>query len=295
MKADENTKVKVSIAFGGGGAKALAHIGVFKVLREHKIPIHSMATCSAGSLVGAMLAMGLGEDRIMAAFAKTLQRISWFRPTLSRKAFLSQRNFRNILGRVCGDTDLSETKIPLQMVATDLAQGTLKVFDRGPLKELVVASSAFPGMYKPVTIEGHTYVDGGLLDSIPADICRANVGEEGLVIAVTLDGQLSESVQKANIFGILYRAIYIPLIHNREKTIADNADVVIKVFDHHEFNFKNWKDIYRFYSVAKMRQFVQLGEEAARQALPSIQAKIAEKEGAYPTKLSPIRRASSQP
>lgn len=271
--SDINRK-KVGIAFGGGGAKSFAHIGVINVLRENDIPVDFLATCSAGSLIGALIACGLDSDKILVKFSEIVKRLSWFRPTISKKAILSQRNFGNILLDLCGDIDIEELEIPIKIVSTNLNKGSLKAFSSGNLKNAVTASSAFPGMYKPVKIGEDYYVDGGLLDSIPADICRNEVGEEGIVISISLDGHLSEKIDKINIFSMMYRAIYIPLISNRQKIIEENSDIVIRVFEHQEFNFRNWREIFRFYSVSKMEEFIKLGEEATRKQINEIRQKV---------------------
>ncbi|MBN2260595.1 MAG: patatin-like phospholipase family protein [Clostridiales bacterium] len=265
-----NKRKKVSLAFGGGGAKSFAHLGVVNVLRENNIPIDFLATCSAGSLIGALIANDVPKESIMKKFSEILKRVTWFRPTISKKAILSQRNFQNIITDLCGDINIEESLIPIKIVTTNLHTGKLHAFSEGNLKDAVTASSAFPGMYKPVKIGEEYYVDGGLLDSIPADICRDFVGENGIVISVSLDGYLSKKIESINIFSMIYRAVYIPLINNREKIIEENSDIIIKVFDHQEFNFKNWKEIFRFYSVSKMDNFVKLGEDAARMHLNDI-------------------------
>ena len=47
---------KMGLALGGGSARGFAHIGVLRVLIENKIPIHSIAGCSMGSLIGGIYA-----------------------------------------------------------------------------------------------------------------------------------------------------------------------------------------------------------------------------------------------
>ncbi|PHS35795.1 MAG: hypothetical protein COA82_03095 [Alkaliphilus sp.] len=265
MNTTKNTKKKnVSLAFGGGGAKCFAHIGVVNVLRENNIPIDFIATCSAGSLIGALIANNTPNHVIIKKFSETLKRVTWFRPTISKKAIFSQRNFKNIVVDLCGDVNIEDLRLPMKIITTNLNTGKLCVFAKGNLKDTVAASSAFPGIYKPVQIGSDYYVDGGLLNSIPADICRDEVGAEGIVISISLDGHLSNKIDRINIFSLFYRAIYIPLINNRERIIEENSDIVIKVFNHHEFNFHNWKEIFRFYSVSKMEYFIKLGEEATR-------------------------------
>ena len=269
IKLIKNHK-KIGLALGGGGAKSFAHIGVVNVLRENGIDIDFMATCSAGSLMGALIATEVDNQDIRRKFSETLKRVTWFRPTVSKKAIMSQRNFKNIITDLCGNINIEDTKIPIKIVATNLNTGKMKLFDKGSLVDAVTASSAFPGIYKPIKIGEYYYVDGGLLDSIPADICRDELGEEGIVISVSLDGYLSEHIEKINIFSMMYRAIYIPLISNREKIIRENSDIVINVFGHQEFTFRNWKEIYRFYSMSKMERFIEMGEKAALEKLDQI-------------------------
>ncbi|MGV8146264.1 MAG: patatin-like phospholipase family protein [Alkaliphilus sp.] len=261
---------KVSLAFGGGGAKSFAHIGVVNVLKENDIPVDLIATCSAGSLIGALIASDVSNQTIIKKFSEVLKRVTWFRPTISKKAIFSQRNFSNIIVDLCGDVNIEDLKLPMKIVTTNLNTGKLCVFANGNLKDAVAASAAFPGIYKPVKIGSDYFVDGGLLNSIPADICRETVGEDGIVISITLDGHLSNKIDRINIFSLFYRAIYIPLIHSRKRIIKENSDVVIKVFDHHEFNFHNWKEIFRFYSINKMEHFIKLGEEATKNQIGEI-------------------------
>ena len=47
---------KMALALGGGSARGFAHIGVLNVLIKNKVPIHSIAGCSMGSLIGGIFA-----------------------------------------------------------------------------------------------------------------------------------------------------------------------------------------------------------------------------------------------
>ncbi|MBI5078506.1 patatin-like phospholipase family protein, partial [Candidatus Saganbacteria bacterium] len=51
-------KKRVGLALGGGVARGIAHIGVLKVFKKHKIPIHFISATSAGSIIGALYAAG---------------------------------------------------------------------------------------------------------------------------------------------------------------------------------------------------------------------------------------------
>jgi NTE family protein len=49
----------VGVAFGGGGARGIAHVGVIRWLEEHRIPIDVAAGTSMGGLVGGAFASGM--------------------------------------------------------------------------------------------------------------------------------------------------------------------------------------------------------------------------------------------
>ena len=51
-------KVKVGIAFGGGGARGFAHLGALKAFEQFGVKFDFVAGTSAGSLVGAFYANG---------------------------------------------------------------------------------------------------------------------------------------------------------------------------------------------------------------------------------------------
>ena len=56
--------MKKALALGGGGARALAHIGVLKVLEQNNIVFDCIAGTSMGSIIGALHAVGQDADTI---------------------------------------------------------------------------------------------------------------------------------------------------------------------------------------------------------------------------------------
>src|SRR6186713_1756329 len=49
----------VGVAFGGGSARGIAHVGVIRWLEEHRVPIDVAAGTSMGGLVGGAYATGM--------------------------------------------------------------------------------------------------------------------------------------------------------------------------------------------------------------------------------------------
>jgi NTE family protein len=61
------------------------------------------------------------------------------------------------------------------VTAVDAATGEFRTFDRDsgvPLVQAVAASCAVPGVYRPVTIDGRRYVDGGRRSAANVDLAE---------------------------------------------------------------------------------------------------------------------------
>ena len=57
---------RVGVAFGGGSARGIAHVGVIRWLEEHRIPIDVAAGTSMGGLVGGAFASGMDASELEA-------------------------------------------------------------------------------------------------------------------------------------------------------------------------------------------------------------------------------------
>ena len=63
--------------------------------------------------------------------------------------------------------DLEDAEIPVEVVTTSLTDGRERWITRGPAVEAILASSAIPTMFPPVTIDGDVLVDGGVVNNVP--------------------------------------------------------------------------------------------------------------------------------
>jgi len=74
---------------------------------------------------------------------------------------------RSLLARFNKTNEFDELQAPLRIIAVDLDRGETVAFgDRGhravSISEAVQASTALPGLYRPVRLKGRDYVDGGV-------------------------------------------------------------------------------------------------------------------------------------
>lgn len=83
-------------------------------------------------------------------------------------ALLDDAPLRQLIGRHVPATDLSELAVPVTVTTTCLDCGAARRHDRGPVADVVMASCALPGLFRPVRLaDGHLHVDGGILDGVP--------------------------------------------------------------------------------------------------------------------------------
>ncbi len=176
---------KVGIALGGGGAKGLAHIPMLEVLEELGVRPHRIAGTSIGAIVGVLYASGLTAVEIregvneLTAVPQSLKELielkqlpAWldfFDVGIGRGSLLNIDNFLNHLGDVLGVTSFEELAIPLEVVAADFWAREEVVFKAGPIIPAIAASSALPGIFKPIVIGERVLVDGGCVNPVPYD------------------------------------------------------------------------------------------------------------------------------
>jgi len=164
------------LALSSGAAKGFAHIGVIQVLEENGIEVDVVAGASMGAYVGALWAFG-HNGREMEELARQLEG-RWALWSLVDPVFPPRRGFlggfavKKRLMRTIGNARFADLVRPLRIVAANLATLERKVFCSGEVASAVHASIAVPGICVPITLEGETYVDGGIVDPLPVEILR---------------------------------------------------------------------------------------------------------------------------
>jgi NTE family protein len=165
---------RVGIAMGGGGARALAHVGVLAELERASIPVDVLAGTSAGAIVGGLSARDLSAAEIAEFLLSHWNRrgiVDWaFVPWL---ALLRGRKLDRLGKETAAGLTLQELARPFVAVATDLVTGEEVRLRRGDGWTAVRASLALPGVFPPVRLGSRYLVDGGAVNNLPADAARA--------------------------------------------------------------------------------------------------------------------------
>lgn len=179
-------KKKIGLALSGGSVLGTAHIGSLRALEENGIRPDYIAGTSIGAFVGAFYAFGFSCDEIekIALEFKWLDIVDL---SLSKYALLSNGKMEKLIKKHLGDRQIEEAKIPLAIVATDIAKGKKVVFKKGPVSKAVMASTCIPGIFKPVEIEKKVLVDGGVLENLPVKTVKKMGAEH--IIAIDLNAK----------------------------------------------------------------------------------------------------------
>ena len=182
----------VAVAFGGGGARGLAHIHVIETLDEMGIRPVMLAGSSIGAIIGAAMASGMSGAEIREHSLSVLGRGSavvnrlWsLRPATLRDAMnvnwrVGQFDLEPILAaflppRVPSRFD--ELALPLSVHVTDYYGQCGRAVTEGPLLPALAASAALPALFKPVTMNGRVMIDGGFFEPVPYEylLARADI------------------------------------------------------------------------------------------------------------------------
>ena len=254
-------KAVVALALGGGASKGFAHIGIIKVLKENNIPVKVVTGTSAGSIVGSLYASGMSPDRLELE-AEILGKTDLVDLTLSSSGFIKGEKLQNYINYKVGNRSIQQFPIKFAAVATDFESGKAVAFNRGNVGQAVRASASIPNVFQPTVIGGRRYVDGGLSQPVP--VSAAKKQGANFIIAVDISARPVKNVNKS-FFSYLdqtFNVMSIPLLQHE----LGQANVVIK------------PQVLEMGSIGgfdQKRRAIQLGEEAARAALPEIKRKLA--------------------
>lgn len=164
----------IGLVLSGGGARAYAHIGVVRALREAGLPFDVVGGTSMGAIIAACVAMGWDDDeleqRIRKAFVESNPLGDYVLPVVG---LVRGRRVEDRLQEHFGETLIEDLGVPFFAVSTDLVAGDVRVHRGGLLRRALRASISLPGILPPV-VDGDQglLVDGAVLKNFPVDVLR---------------------------------------------------------------------------------------------------------------------------
>ena len=284
---------RLGLAISSGGAKGLAHVGVIQVLEENNIPIAAVSGASMGAYVGALWCAGYSGHQLrqLAEEIQTPKKLRQLSDPVfppSKGLFLGLKAKAH-LRKSLGDVSFHKLARELYVVTTNIDTHERIVCREGKVIDAVHASCAMPGVIVPVNYNGQRCVDGGVVDPVPVSVLRKYAQVDAVIAISTIPSideidycardtttppkrkliirALRRLVHPINLLahGNLIDTFVSSLKASQVRMAHDSckrADLVIKPitclgrwYDYHEYD-----------------HFIQIGREAAQQALPQIQA-----------------------
>jgi NTE family protein len=229
----------IGLVLSGGGARALAHIGVIEELVAAGVTIDRVAGVSMGAFVGGLFAMGLSAEEIDACcFEELVQRRPLGDFTIPRRSLIRGARAEAMLERAFADVAIEELPLGFVCACADLRSARLVMMSSGLLRDQIACSICVPVLGTPRVRGRQLLVDGSLLDNLPVKQI-ADFGE-GPLIAVDVkatfdDGGSSKRARAGHAGGerapslgeTLTRVLLIGSSNTSEEA-RRHADVVIK-------------------------------------------------------------------
>jgi NTE family protein len=163
----------VGLVLSGGGARAYAHVGVIRALREAGCPIDFVGGSSMGAIIGAGVACGWDDAeidrRIRKAFVESNPLSDYRLPVV---ALVKGHKVDARLKEHFDDLLIEDLDLPFFAVSTNLTQGTFRVHTQGLLRDALRATISLPGILPPVVSDNQVLVDGAVLNNFPVDVMR---------------------------------------------------------------------------------------------------------------------------
>lgn len=196
------TDISVGLALGGGGARGIAHIHALAAFDELGIRPRMIAGTSIGAIMAAAYAAGMtardirdhAHQRLLARWALAGELFKATRIDRKSGSAMQEGRIRrrfNLLrlldSLLPGDfpARFEELDIPVKVVATDFFAKAEKIFDTGPILPALAASAAAPLIFRPVTLDGTVYIDGGATNPVPFDLLN---GQVDVIVAIDVIG-----------------------------------------------------------------------------------------------------------
>ena len=257
--------IEAGIAFGGGGARGMAHVGIVRALETQRF---ISPVIYAGTSIGSVVAVLLAAGKSAAEIEKLAVNLEWLRDVVKLTDVMDPRTTAGLLPNTrlgelvneqIGNRSFDDLPVDVAVVATDIEHRRRVIMtsrrvaariDQGELErylppelpglpgaETVVlsnitdvglavrASCAVPGFFRTVNVHGMHLVDGGLVDQTPVDVVRAMGASFSVGVSLALSFM---PARMEHVFDALSGTVGMLGIHQLRKSL-DLADIGFQV------------------------------------------------------------------
>lgn len=244
--------MKIGLALSGGGIRGIAHAGVLKALEENNIQIDIIGGTSSGSMITALYAMGYTPDEIyelVKKYASTIVKLNSniirkeiknfiFKHKICSQGINDGKFIEDIFNKKAlekGIKNIKEINKPIVIPAVDITTGEEYIFtsvksnkknhiSTMEVGKAVRASSSFPMIYEPMKYKDKLFLDGGILNNIPAKEVKELGADK--VISVKFDNDKIDNESNALDIGMKILDIMTEKIIDKD---IEKSDYIITI------------------------------------------------------------------
>jgi len=244
----------LGICLSGGGALGFAHIGVLQSLEDHGIFPQHIVGSSMGAIIGTIYAAGYSPAEMLQMIKNQkfykITKLMTFRPSFLKSGLSNHNMLREFMLELIPHNSFEQLKKKMHICVTNLNTSEWEIIHSGnELNQWVAASASIPGIYETIKVNDMYYVDGGLLNNLPAqgieEFCQNIIGVD--VLPHIVPAELNKPIDT---LAFSVRAVQ----HQNSSEGRDLCRFVIEpraVEEFHEFSFDAFHEIYQYgYSAA---------------------------------------------
>jgi NTE family protein len=239
-------RAKIAFVASGGAARGLAHLGVLRACEELGLLPEVFVGTSAGAIVGAMYGQDIPLDVLLDGYRLPWRRrhqgprlhLSTFMGTPTRREIFdvghltsgvfSIRKFERYLRHHLPINSFRRLGKPVFVTAVDIDSAERVIFGPGynddvPISEAVAASCCVPGLFRPIRINGHYYIDGEVARTLSADIAveaGANVVIISNIYRPHIELEPKRSIARRGITKVLRQSLSTLLTEKERSGVA---------------------------------------------------------------------------
>jgi NTE family protein len=187
------TGQKTAFVFAGGGSLGAVQVGMLRVLLAAGVQPDFVIGTSVGAINAAYFAGAPTAEGVagLAGIWSGLRRSDVFPFTFASAVGLLRHpdylidpsRLRRLIKSNLAYARLEDAAIPVHVTATNVA-GMEVLLSKGPAIEAILASTAIPGIFPPVHIDGQALMDGAIANNTPI-LAAANLGASRIVVLPT--------------------------------------------------------------------------------------------------------------
>lgn len=209
--------MKLSVCLSGGGARGSFELGVLQYMHENNIDIENFSGSSIGSVIACSYASGVEPKKILEIFK-----------TKELKDSIKFNYFLGGLLKIDEEAKIFKELFPIQNIEDipknvfvciyDYKNKKIEYVNKGSVEKACLASTALIPVFRPIKLNGNSYIDGGLKDNLPI---TPLLNFENKILSIDLfplKKQKNKSYEKAsktiNPFKIIRNKIFEEMISN---------------------------------------------------------------------------------